>query len=81
MGRALKKYYSIDPNKWINDLGKIGVKVYPVPVKGAGEVFNIAVSNGDKERVGNKQYKVGDLLDGLYFALEHTHKTYCKDGI
>ena len=79
MGRDLKKHYSTDPNQWINNLGKINVKVYPdmVEKKIALETTD---SKGRKsvkyfgKKLDNKTY-----IDSWYKALEYFSEKLCKD--
>ena len=67
MGRKLVKYYTTDPNEWINALGKKDIIIYPDMVEG-----RIAIKEGDKKpKFAGKHIDSTNYIDSWYKALEY----------
>ena len=67
INERIKKFYSINPNNWINFLGKNNIIIYPVYSLGG---WKIEVFDGNKKKQGSKSYTSNTYLEGWYTALE-----------
>lgn len=80
MGRAVKTHYSVNPNQWINNLSKIGARVYPDMIA-KRIVLEVTDDKGKKTaKAFGKPIDGKTYIDSWYKALEYFSQKLCKDG-
>lgn len=84
MVRRNRKYYTTNPNKWINLLGKNGTVVFPITIfelksmydyktDSPDSEYRIILKRSDTTYVGNKKLTSKNYIDTWYIALEYEY--------